>query len=351
MKNYRKRIKFHDFTSKIPRISFVLTIHNHGSIFEKVLLGILSSSSLDIEIIIVDDNSRDDSFLRLSKFVASDQLPENLTRIIYIRNFIQQFEVHCENTGSKFARGEFLCFVQGDMVIQDLLFDKRLISALLHYPAIGAISGTSVKVDVQKSKNRWLNSPGHSLINLKLLRFLFKTFFSKNQVYEKNFHSKKSNIYNQDTIWAEDLTNVSTCSLDFNKYGQIRYGDNSKGISQNIIDSKIIFVGRLINRGPIFVKTKIFNSINGFDSKSYFQGFDDYEFSLRLGLLNLSVAYSPINFISEKDWGAGKKKKSISTYCLIRFKSFVRVYKRKFTLLSNPIQIENNIIGKTLFFK
>lgn len=351
MKNYCKKIKFFDFTSKIPRISFVLTIHNHALILEKVLLGILSSSSLNIEIIIVDDNSKDDSFLRLSQLVANKHLPKNLTRITYIRNFIQKFEVDCENTGSKFVRGEYLCFVQGDMVIQDLFFDKRLISALVQYPAIGAISGTSVKVDVIKSVNRWVKSPGHSLINLKLLPFLYQTYLSKKHKYQKNFHLKKSHKNNQDTIWAEDLTDLSTCSLDFYKYGQIRYGDNSKGINQKIIDSKIIFVGRLINRGPIFLKTKIFQSINGFDSKSYFQGFDDYEFSLRLGSLNFLVAYSPINFISEKDWGAGKKKKSIWTYFLIRFKSFVRSNRRKFTMLSNPNQIESNFIGKTLFFK
>lgn len=313
-------------------------------------MGIFSSSSLNIEVIIVDDNSRDGSLLLLSKLIANRQFPKNLTRIIYIRNFIQKFEVDCENTGSRFAQGEFLCFVQGDMVIQDLLFDKRLISALDCYPAIGAISGTSVKVDVLKSVNRWKKSPGHSLINLKLLPYLFQTFLSKKHIYAKNFHLKKSHEKNQDTIWAEDLTDLSTCSLDFSKYGQIRYGDNSRGINQKITEANILFVGRLINRGPIFLKAKIFYSINGFDSNSYFQGFDDYEFSLRLGSLNLAVAYSPINFISQKDWGAGKKKKSIWTYFLIRYKSYVRAKKRKSTLLSNPSQLENNFIGKTLFF-
>jgi hypothetical protein len=50
----------------------------------------------------------------------------------------------------------------------------------------------------------------------------------------------------------------------------------------------------------------------------------------------------------DEDWGATRKKKSLWTYLLIRYKVFVRKRKRKFALLSNPMPNKNKLIGKVI---
>jgi len=335
-------------------VSFIITIHNHGFILEKVLLGILSSAVLKFEIIIVDDASKDHSFQILTKFINRCSLPNNLIQIIYRRNHFQKFEVASDNIGCRLASGKFLCLVQGDMALNDRGFDSRIVSLLNRFEIVGAISGKSVRVFGEKSISKWVQSQGHAFKLPKLSKHILMSIFRKNSnlnVYKKNFkklHKKQDNFVQiENYLHAEDVDNA------FIKLGEINYKVTSLGLKRAIIDSGKLYVGRLINRGPIFMKRDDFIQVKGFDEKIFFQGWDDYELSTKLLLLGKVVAYSPINFLSKADWGATQRKKTLWLITLINIKKIKRSRNRKLAAISNysKLSLEHELFGKILCVK
>lgn len=332
-------------------VSFVITIHNHGFILEKVLLGIFSSAELKFEIIIVDDASKDNSYQILKKFLTNSKLPDNLIKIVYVKNFFQKFEVASDNTGCKLAAGKYLCLVQGDMVLCDIGFDFRLVSLLTRFQSIGAISGKSVRLNGEKSIQNWMNSEGHGFKLPKLPRHIMSNILWKNvgsREYKKNF--KKFTVPQEVYVQIENYSSSDHVDKAFYKLGEINYKNSSKGLHKNVINSNKLYTGRLINRGPIFMHRDSFKLGNGFDEEKFFQGWDDYEFCTNLLLAGKVVAYSPINFISEADWGAGLRKKSVWLILLINIKKNQRKKRRNSAAISNysNLSLEHELLGKIL---
>lgn len=332
-------------------VSFVLTIHNHGFILEKVLLGIFSSAKLKFEIIIVDDASKDNSYQILKKILTQVVLPENLIQITYTRNFFQKFEVACDNIGCNLATGEYICLIQGDMVLTDNGFDSRLVSLLNNFKSIGAISGKSVQLKGEKSIQNWLNSEGHGFKLPKLSRHIISIILQKNlgsDGNKKNFN--KYLVRQEKFVQIENYCSLESIDEAFYELGEIHYKNTGKGLHENIVNSNKLYVGRLINRGPIFMHRHSFNLVNGFDEEKFFQGWDDYEFCANLLLKGKVVAYSPINFISEADWGAGLRKKKLWLIIVINIKKIRRKKKRKLANISNysKLILEHELLGKIL---
>lgn len=332
-------------------VSFILTIHNHGFILEKVLLGILSSAKLKFEIIIIDDASKDNSFQILKKFINRCSLPSNLIQIIYRRNYFQKFEVASDNIGCKLASGEFLCLIQGDMALNDRGFDSRIVNLLNKFEIVGAISGKSVRVFGEKSINKWVKSQGHAFKLPKLPKHILLNILRKNsnsEVYKKNFNKLNKNQDNY--VQIENYLRAADVDNAFIKHGEINYKVTSRGIEKAIINSGKLYVGRLINRGPIFIKRDNFIQVGGFNEKIFFQGWDDFELSTKLLLLGKVVAYSPINFLSEANWGATQRKKTVWLIILIKIKKIKRHRKRKLAAISNysKLSLEHELFGKIL---
>lgn len=332
-------------------VSFVITIHNHGFILEKVLLGIFSSAKLKFEIIIVDDASKDNSYQILKKFLTNSKLPDNLIKIVYVKNFFQKFEVASDNAGCKLAGGEYLCLVQGDMVLQDKEFDARLASMLNEFEVIGAISGKSVRLFGENSIQKWMKSQGHAFKLPKLLRHMLLNMLRKNinmSAHKKNF--SKLQAHQEKFVQIEHYSLSESVDKAFLELGEVNYKITSKGLASNIVNSNKLYVGRLINRGPIFMKRTSFELVNGFNEKIFFQGWDDYEFSTNLLLRGKVVAYSPINFISDADWGATQRKKTVRLIILINIKKIRRNKRRKSAAISNfsSLKLEHEFLGKIL---
>ena len=64
----------------IPEVSIVIPVYNGGKFIEQCLKSALDQTFSNIEIVIVDDCSNDDTFLKASKFINED------SRIVYLKN-------------------------------------------------------------------------------------------------------------------------------------------------------------------------------------------------------------------------------------------------------------------------
>ena len=159
-------------------------------------------------------------------------------------------------------------------------------------------------------------------------------------------------MHQENYVQIENYSSSDCVDKAFHELGEINYKITSKGLHNRIINSNKLYIGRLINRGPIFMHKDSFNLCNGFNEKIFFQGWDDYEFSTNLLLKSKVVAFSPINFISESDWGAGLRKKNLRLIVLINIKKILRKRKRKSAAISNysSLRLEHELLGKILSF-
>lgn len=113
--NTRSEIQMSQHLSR-PRVSIVMANYNGASYIEDALRSALSQSIQEIEIIVVDDASLDDSVARVTAIMASDD------RVKLLCVPINGGASHARNHALDAARGEWIAIMDSD----DLMHPKRL---------------------------------------------------------------------------------------------------------------------------------------------------------------------------------------------------------------------------------
>jgi glycosyltransferase involved in cell wall biosynthesis len=322
------------------QLSVIVTFYNHQHIIDKVLIGIANSIKLNYELIIINDGSVKSTHLIIKEFLDKFNLPDNLRLVRYLKFNISRFETKCDNLGAKIANGKYLLFLQGDMVLTDSGLDLRLISILDVDKRIGAISGHSVHCrSGAETMNLWQVSRGTAFKLKELRKLSFKNFEAKYK--------------NKNTTFVENPDSIEDVITTFKKHRSICYNDTTKGLTTNLLEKNIIFIGKYINRGPIVVEKKYFECLGMYKDDIYFQGFDDIDLSLQICKTGKVVGFSPVNYISKSDWGVGRQKKSWFTVLNIFFQVLRRRKNHKYSLLLDKslLSKEHPLFGEVLLVK
>ena len=124
---------------KMPKISVIIPVYNVEKYLEKCLESIVNQTLHDIEIICINDGSKDNSGAILCKFASKDRRIKIVDR--------ENGGLACaRNTGLALARGEFIGFVDSDDWI-DLDFYEKLYNAAAQNTAEIAAAGIIRKND------------------------------------------------------------------------------------------------------------------------------------------------------------------------------------------------------------
>ena len=94
--------------SKKPDISVILTIHNQDHILHKGIRSIQNQSLKNIEIIIIDDCSEDDSLEKIKAYQKEDP------RIILISHESNEGAIKSRSEGIRIAKGKYITSIDGD---------------------------------------------------------------------------------------------------------------------------------------------------------------------------------------------------------------------------------------------
>lgn len=103
------------------KLSVIVAVYNVSDYIEACLTSVLEQSYENIELIIVNDGSTDDSFQKIEKLVDGN------TNVILIDQENQGVSA-VRNNGVKVATGEYLGFVDGDDIIAKDMFQKMMAS-------------------------------------------------------------------------------------------------------------------------------------------------------------------------------------------------------------------------------
>lgn len=125
---------------KLPLISFIVTSFNYENYVIKTLESIKNQSYENIEIIVVDDKSTDDSVERIKEF-AKNNINLPLKLIEHSENMGQMAAMQ---TGLFYANGQFICFIDSDdILIKD--YAKTLLRVHLSC-SVAFVSGQLIEI-------------------------------------------------------------------------------------------------------------------------------------------------------------------------------------------------------------
>lgn len=125
---------------KLPLISFIVTSFNYENYVIKTLESIKNQSYENIEIIVVDDNSSDNSVPKISEFIKKNK---NLN-IKLIGHTENKGQMESMQTGLSNANGQFVCFIDSDdILIKD--YAKTLIRVHMSC-SVAFVSGQLIEI-------------------------------------------------------------------------------------------------------------------------------------------------------------------------------------------------------------
>lgn len=238
------------------KISIIIPVYNVEKYIERCIDSVLNQTLKDIEIILVDDGSPDNSGIICDNYAKKD----NRIKVIHKKNAGLGY---ARNSGIEIAKGEFVGFVDSDDYVETTMFEKLYNKAFQENADtclcnIKNISGTYRDEEVIKEilprliggndcigMSVWKGIYSKKLIDNNSIRFVSeREFISEDIMFDLNYYrySKCVSIINEKLYYYT----VNTSSLS-RKYKEDRFDmcsklyDEEKKIlkEMNIYDSTI----------------------------------------------------------------------------------------------------------------
>ena len=121
-----------NYETKTPGISVIITTFNQANCFYKALRSVQNQSLKNIEIILVDDFSTDNSIEIMENYQKEDN------RIIILKNPYNYGTIKSRSEAIKLAQGKYILIIDGDDVFatRDILFNCLTIKNIGNFDVI-----------------------------------------------------------------------------------------------------------------------------------------------------------------------------------------------------------------------
>lgn len=196
--------------NKIPTVSFLIPVHNQELIIAQNIMSIVVNASLDFELIVINDKSRDRTKEELDRILNSEILEkyDNCVAIKYYESTIPVYETKCDDFGISLANTEYVIEIQADMQLLEEGFDAKLLKILEGNPNLLGISGRathkfealSLKA-LERETSLNFDFLGIGMRFLHQIRSNFKSVGN----YDSNLDTNSGKLYSEETIFPTDL--------------------------------------------------------------------------------------------------------------------------------------------------
>lgn len=139
------------WNGEAPRVSFIVPSYNYGHLVHQAVESLLGQTFTDLEVIVIDDASQDDTATRL---VAYRDHP----RVRIVTHTENRGHILSYNEGLQMARGEYIGLLSADDVC--LLADavERQVTIFDQYPDVGFVYSAYHFIDAN-GRVLWLKQP------------------------------------------------------------------------------------------------------------------------------------------------------------------------------------------------
>jgi glycosyltransferase involved in cell wall biosynthesis len=313
------------------RISFVIPVFNQEFVISEVIKGISSNCSLPIEILVLDDHSKDNSS-KVSINTLKEAFKENLgiVRVLHCRSKVQLFEVMCDSILINLSNSEIVVDVQADITIKEPNFDLKIVSHFQDKKNLALLSGRGIEqVTAVKS---YLEGVGSEIALGKNLQehifFLLLRVLRLHSAFKLlKFKMKTLKVPVLESIQEPNLDIADQLPFpslqDFSSTGRAgRLGRLVDFEYDDLLAPDHIYMGKryknVVMRGPLAFRKSALTELGGLNFKAFFQGFDDSDFSVRIHQsTKWEIGYCPIGFSAPLFRGSMRKNKSILDLILL----------------------------------
>ena len=219
--------------SNNSKVSIIVPIYNSEKYLKECIESILSQTYKNLEILLVDNNSKDNSYKICEEYIKKD------SRIILLKEN-QKGVAHARNKAIENASGDYVFFIDADDYIEKDFMEK-ILSEAIENNADMVISGYTTKLKNSATLNCYKDG---NVYNKKDFLKVFQGLSNKNLINVQCNKLTKANIVkkyriNENYISGEDylfnldlLKDCNTIKVSQN-CGYV-YRDNTNGVSNRI---------------------------------------------------------------------------------------------------------------------
>ena len=279
-------------------ISVIVPIFNVENYLEQCIESIISQTYKNLEIILVNDGSTDNSLEICKRYELNDER-------IYIINRINGGAASARNAGLNKASGDYICFIDGDDYWSDekgleklvnIINEKNVDMINFHYRKFSEYKSKyfSCFVKIDESMNLLHDKKGQ-------IEWLFNNSqyiaSSCNKLVKRELAGMfREDVLCEDIEWSFRLLiksmSIYTCNFDFYVYRQ-RKGSITHSINDNHINDLLKIIKDMI---------EILEDISDKSMKDLYMNFISYQYStllINIHYTNNIVANKYINQIKE----------------------------------------------------
>lgn len=272
----------------VPLITFVVPVHNQGKIVRDNLQSIQDCATTPHEFVIINDASVDDTAQEILTWIDQASGGVLTAGITYVESKDDIFETVCDSVGIELASCEFIVEIQADMKLNDNGFDRLMVNALQQNEDIFAVSGRGI----------------HPLSDVVSNRT------SRRDITKHKFWSGLRRLVSLSRGKAVYKPNPSVFKV-FGEEGRLGEHINKPLVAAT--ESRYLYVGGTVMRGPLAFRKSEFVALGGFDLDRFFLGNDDHDLLARAaGTLKKTGAYLPIDFDSPTNLGSTRQVRVVA---------------------------------------
>lgn len=214
-----------------PLVSIIVPVYNVSDFIERCLNSIISQTYNNIECLIIDDVTPDDSIAKCEKIIANYNGPIKFTIIHREENGGLSA---ARNTGTEASNGDYLYYIDSDDDITPNCIEK-LMSFVIEDNSIEMVQGNYLKIndeseELGKSEDIRILSNDDAremfLAQRKINEFVWNKILKRSFIVDNHLYNKKG-LINQDLHWMyhvlKCLKNARLCK-DVTYYYRIRPG-------------------------------------------------------------------------------------------------------------------------------
>ena len=189
-------------------VSIIIPVHQVSDQIERCLLSVMKQTCTDIECIIVDDATKDDSIEKCKKIIGDYSGP---IRFLILRHEYNKGLSAARNTGTQAANGEFLYYLDGDDEITPDCIEK-MVEIVELFPKAEMVVGNHCDFHYDGRKNTFLRPdfPSRILYEEEISLYYQKRMLPRsawNKLLRRSFVLQnhlffKEGILFEDTLWT-----------------------------------------------------------------------------------------------------------------------------------------------------
>lgn len=220
----------------LPKVSIIVPIYNSEKYIEKCIKSIIKQSYQNIEVVLVDDGSTDNSYKVIESYLNSDK------RIVYYKK-INGGSSSARNLGIDNCNGSFITFLDADDTVNEK-YIERLINLMVEENLDIVVCGY---VDISKYGIIKLNDFYFGDSKLEKNQFVSNIFNGVGgtlwgKIFRKDIVDKNNIRLDTNVFMCEDMLFVLEYSMKCKSFGAINeYLYNYNRLNENSISSKVNF--------------------------------------------------------------------------------------------------------------